>query len=261
MTGTAITLTAAAQGGIASGNVEYKFVAEYQLADGTWATPMLLRDYATNPMYTWTPSDPLIYTLVVYARVVGSTQPYDVYGYINYAIQPANLTGVTLTASPRAPQPTGTAITLTAAAQGGIAPANVEYKFVVGIPAGEWHLVAPDPAARLCDEPAVPLDADACRELHRGGLCAHSGEYGSVQCVRLHHLPGEINFLLLRPAPTPARFFKQEQEQEVGAGSYLSQSGGQQHSLEGNSTVWKGAAAPLGSSPLGAQASRPIPFK
>ena len=130
VTGTAITLTAAAQGGIASGNVEYKFVAEYQLADGTWATPMLLRDYATNPMYTWTPSDPLIYTLVVYARVVGSTQPYDVYSYINYAIQPANLTGVTLTASPRAPQPTGMAITLTAAAQGGIAPANVEYKFV-----------------------------------------------------------------------------------------------------------------------------------
>ena len=131
VTGTAITLTAAAQGGIASGNVEYKFVAEYRLADGTWATPMLLRDYATNPMYTWTPTDPLIYTLVVYARVVGSTQPYDVYGYITYAIQPANLTGVTLTASPRAPQPIGTPITLTAAAQGGIAPANVEYKFIV----------------------------------------------------------------------------------------------------------------------------------
>ena len=86
-TGTAITLTAAAQGGIAPANVEYKFVSEYRLTDGTWSAQTLLRDYATTPQCLWTPTLAENYTVVVYARTMGSTEAYNVYGYITYQVK------------------------------------------------------------------------------------------------------------------------------------------------------------------------------
>ena len=130
VTGTAITLTAAAQGGIAYPNVEYQFVAQYKLANGTWAPNILISDWSTNNQCTWTPTSAENYYVNVYVRPVGDTAAYTATSYIKYNILPANLTGVTLTANLTAPQVTGTPITLTAAAQGGIAYPNVEYQFV-----------------------------------------------------------------------------------------------------------------------------------
>ena len=71
------------------------------------------------------------YYINVYVRPVGDYVPYVVTTYITYNIQPANLTGVTLTVSPPSPQQAGTPITFTANAQGGIAFPNVEYQFYV----------------------------------------------------------------------------------------------------------------------------------
>ncbi len=50
LAGTTITLSATAQGGITYPNVEYQFVAQYRLADGTWAPNILLRDWSPNPL-------------------------------------------------------------------------------------------------------------------------------------------------------------------------------------------------------------------
>lgn len=49
------------------------------------------------------------------------------------------VTGVTLTAAPQSPQPTGATITLTAASTGGVAP--ISYRFWVQRWGGEWQLL------------------------------------------------------------------------------------------------------------------------
>ncbi len=127
--GTTITLTAAAQGGMAYPNVEYQFVSQYKQADGSWSPDALISDWSTNPQCTWTPATAENYYVSVYARPLGSTAAYVVTTYINYNILPANLTGVTLTAAPPSPQPAGTPLTFTATALGGITAPNVQYQF------------------------------------------------------------------------------------------------------------------------------------
>ena len=183
LSGATITLTAAAQGSIPAADVEYQFTALYQNADGSWAPALLLRGYANNPQFVWTPASAENYTLVVAARVVGDTAPYDVDNYIAYTILPANLTGVTLSTGLPAPQSTGTAITLTAAAQGGITPGNVEYKFVAEYQLAERHLGNAHAAARLCDQRHVHLDAVGPAHLHPGGLRPRGGEHAAVRCL------------------------------------------------------------------------------
>ena len=54
--GATITLTAVAQGSIAPADVEYQFTALYRNADGSWAPTLLLRGYASNPQFAWTPA-------------------------------------------------------------------------------------------------------------------------------------------------------------------------------------------------------------
>ena len=130
VTGTMLTLTATPQGGMVYPNVQYQFVAQYRNPDGTWAPNILIQDWGTSNQSTWTPTTSEPYYLNVYARPVGSTALYTVTTYLPYTIQPANLTGVTLSASSAAPQVTGTTITLTASPLGGITYPNVEYQFV-----------------------------------------------------------------------------------------------------------------------------------
>ena len=122
---TPITLTATAVG---VGTLQYRFVIEYRNPDGSWAPSSQFIDsgYQASPSFTWTPQTARQYTLVAYAKDQAGHTPMT---YILYTIQPANLTGVTLSTDPTSPQLTGTTITLTAAAQGGIAPADVEYQF------------------------------------------------------------------------------------------------------------------------------------
>ena len=84
--GTTINLTGAAQGGMSYPNVEYKFVAQYKLPNGTWAPNILIRDYDANPQCTWVASAAAKYYLNVYARPVGDNVPYTVTTYIVYTI-------------------------------------------------------------------------------------------------------------------------------------------------------------------------------
>ncbi len=128
--GTAITLTAAALGsGIGTANVQYQFKVQYQQANGSWTAPTMLSDWSTSASCVWSATDCHKYALLVYACPVGN--PANVVtSYLTFTLLPSNLTGVTLSANPPAPQYIGTPITLTAAAQGGIAPGDVEYQFV-----------------------------------------------------------------------------------------------------------------------------------
>ncbi len=140
MTGTAITLTAAVQGTIAPGTVQYQFVAQYRTTNGSWAPSILLQDWSTNNQCIWTPSLVENYDVVVYVRPVGMMSGYVATTYIPYNIESANLTGVTISANLPSPQAVGTPIVLTATAQGGITYPNVEYQFVAQykLPNGTW---------------------------------------------------------------------------------------------------------------------------
>ncbi len=141
VTGTAITLTATPQGGIAAPNVQYQFVTQYKLIGGAWSPDVLIQDWSTNPQCSWTPLTAENYYVSVYARPVGDTAPYAVTTYITYNILPVNLTGVTLSANLTSPQVTETAITLTATAQGiGVTTGNVQYQFVAQykLATGAW---------------------------------------------------------------------------------------------------------------------------
>ncbi len=86
-TGTPIALTATPQGGITAGNVQYQFVAQYKLSNGSWAPNILLQDWSTNNQCTWTPTTARTYYLNVYARPVGDTVPYAVTTSIVYTVK------------------------------------------------------------------------------------------------------------------------------------------------------------------------------
>ncbi len=130
VTGTPITLSTTVRGGIVYPNVQYQFYAQYKLANGSWSSNILIQDWSTSSSCVWIPTTAENYYVNVNARPVGDTAPYAVTTYISYNILPANLTGVTLTASPASPLPVNSVITLTAAVQGGITPPNVQYQFV-----------------------------------------------------------------------------------------------------------------------------------
>ena len=118
--GTAITLTAAAQGSdITAGNVQYQFEVQYQQANGSWTAQTVLNDWSTSASCVWTATGVHKYALLVYVRPVGNAANV-VTSYLTFTIQPGNLSGVTLSANPQAPQYTGTTITLTAARRGGL---------------------------------------------------------------------------------------------------------------------------------------------
>ena len=120
-TGTAITLTATAQGsGITAMDVQYQFYCQYKLASGAWSSNTIISDWNTSSSCVWTPTIAENYYVNVNARPLG-TSTTAVTTYIGYNVLPANLTGVTLTATPASPQNTGKAITLSATVQGGIA--------------------------------------------------------------------------------------------------------------------------------------------
>jgi Tol biopolymer transport system component len=127
MMGAPSTLTASAPPGAA---VEYLFRAG--MKSGTtwqWAT---VRPYAPVPTCAWTPSTTGNWTLVVWARLVGSPRQYDTYIAIPYQVG-AGLSAVALATAPRAPQPLGTPVTLTAQATGG---GEIEYRFRAGHKSG-----------------------------------------------------------------------------------------------------------------------------
>jgi hypothetical protein len=81
--GTALTLQAVATGGY---NVQYQFRMGYK--SGTTWTWETIRPYASTGQCVWTPPAARVYTLLVYARSMNSTRPYDVYTPVSVTVSP-----------------------------------------------------------------------------------------------------------------------------------------------------------------------------
>jgi hypothetical protein len=125
-TGTAITFTAAATGGDA-GPYEYSF----WWRPSTTTAYTLGRTWSTTPTWNWNTAAlglPLgSYTVRINVRHVGSSVAFETFNLLSYNLTAA-APGVGLTPSAASPQLTGTAITFTAAAFGGVAGPS-EYSF------------------------------------------------------------------------------------------------------------------------------------
>lgn len=122
----AVTLTAAATGGDA-GPYEYRF---YWRAPNTIPFTMG-RPYSTTPTWTWnTAALPAgTYTLMVYARHVGSQLDPEVRSIITFQLGAPVVAATAVSLTPSVPSQTaGAAVTLTAAASGGDA-GPYEYRF------------------------------------------------------------------------------------------------------------------------------------
>jgi hypothetical protein len=128
VSGTPITLTAAATGGIAT--YQYKFLAS--LNGGSATT---LRTWGTSATHTWTPSSAGSYVITVWARSAGVTaDAAEASRTLNFTVSPAPLTVNSLTANPASPREVNTAITLSASASNGTAP--YQYKFLSSLNGG-----------------------------------------------------------------------------------------------------------------------------
>jgi fibronectin type III domain protein len=133
--GTPVTLTGRV--GDTSATFEYAFYL-YSRVTGTWS---VARAYNTNNAFTWTPAATGSYLFQVWARKVGSSAAYEVYGQTNYldvAVGPAKLT--TVTADAALPAQVGTAITWTATGVGGTA-SPLQYKFFMYSDTAGWTIM------------------------------------------------------------------------------------------------------------------------
>ena len=127
-TGTAITFTATATGGVAPN--QFKWL----LSDGTATT--VLANWSTTNTFTWTPGTANAnYRVGVWARSAGNTadraeaafeHSFPITASTGATTPPSTtaspVTSAAYTTNKTAPQPTGTAITFTATATGGVAP-------------------------------------------------------------------------------------------------------------------------------------------
>jgi Viral BACON domain/FG-GAP repeat len=121
--GTPITFNASTSGG--TGSFQYKFY-RYKYGAG-WT---MVQDYGSSNTYSWTPApaDTGTYVLQVWVRTTGSTASYEAYQSSDaFSILPAKPNLTALRANVGFPAATGTPITFTADATGGIAP--LQYKF------------------------------------------------------------------------------------------------------------------------------------
>src|SRR5262249_31087054 len=91
--------------------------------------------------FTWTPAATGSYLMQVWARKVGSTASYDVYGTTNYmdvAVGPAQITAINVNTA--LPARTGTAITWTATGVGGTA-SPLQYRFLMYSEVSGWTVL------------------------------------------------------------------------------------------------------------------------
>jgi hypothetical protein len=127
LTKTAVALSATPTGGL---NPEYQFAVEQ---GGTWS---VLQAYSAASTATWTPTSAGAYILQVTVREHGSTVPYQVYKQLAFTVDNP-LTAISLGTNPGSPALTGTTVTLTGAATGGL---NTQYQFAVG-QNGSWTVL------------------------------------------------------------------------------------------------------------------------
>jgi hypothetical protein len=126
--------------GTSTATLEYKFVLLNQ-GTGVWS---ILRDYAQSNTATWTPTTQGNYILQAWARRVGSTAQYEVWGGTS-ALSVSNSTALQVTnfsSNVQFPAATGTPITWTVRAKGGTTGAR-QYQFVRYSAASGWSIVKP----------------------------------------------------------------------------------------------------------------------
>ncbi len=165
-TGTTITLTATAQGGVAPYQFKYYLSTDGGLTWGIWTA------WQASGVKTWTPPQACDCRVKVWARSAGVTtdaaQAEAQMAYVINTPPPAAVTSATLGASLASPQNTGTAVTFTAGAAGGVDP--VQYKFFVQQGGGvaqmvrDWSTTA-----------TLRLDAEHGGQLHGDGVGAQRG--------------------------------------------------------------------------------------
>ena len=135
-TGTAITFSAAGAGGVAPH--QFKFLV--QPAGGA---AQVVQNWSTATTYTWTPATAGTYTVIVWARSAGVTvDAAQASAQMAYVVNPAPIapvTSATLTPNQASPQGTGTPITFSAAASGGVGPQ--QYKFLLQSTGGAAQIV------------------------------------------------------------------------------------------------------------------------
>ena len=125
--------------GASSAPLEYKFLL-LNVGTGAWS---VLRDYAASNQATWTPTATGNYIMQVWARRVGTTAMYEVWGgtpTLSVARTTPRVTA--LTADTSLPTHTGTTITWTARVKGGNT-GPLHYQFVRYSVADGWSIVKP----------------------------------------------------------------------------------------------------------------------
>ena len=136
VTGTPIAFTATPAGGTAP--IYYEWLIS-STNGGAWAP---LRELSTSNQLVWTPQDAgSAYRILVNAWSYDADfdDSAQATAVVNYVITP-RISGLTLTASRRSPQPVNTAITWTAAVSGGTPP--VSYRWKLSTDAGTtWTLL------------------------------------------------------------------------------------------------------------------------
>jgi hypothetical protein len=126
--------------GTSGATLEYKFLVLNQ-GSGVWS---VVRDYAQTNTATWTPTATGNYALQVWARRVGSTAQYEVWGSTS-TLSIATTTALQITSftsNGSFPSPTGTPITWTVRAKGGKTGAR-QYQFVRYSAVSGWSIVQP----------------------------------------------------------------------------------------------------------------------
>ncbi len=136
--GTSIIFTAVGSGGTPP------YQAKWWVSTDGGAHYTVVRDWAAGTTFTWTPTQPNAnYRVGVWLRSAGATADlYEAGGAILFAITGSPLTLTNVTADMPAPQPVGTAITLTAAATGGTTP--YQSKWWVSADGGAHYSVVRD---------------------------------------------------------------------------------------------------------------------
>jgi hypothetical protein len=132
---TPITWTARAN----AAGLRYQF---WRLDGSSWT---MVRDYSADPTFTWTPNNAAVgvHTLQVWARLAGSTAPYEAWAGTDFFTitgppPPAPVHIESLTANASFPAIAGFPITWTATARGGTG--SVEYQFW-RLDGSDWTMV------------------------------------------------------------------------------------------------------------------------
>ena len=119
----------------ATGQVEYRFWVHSSIS-GQWTSTA----YGTSNTFPFSPPQPATYTLQVWARNVGSEEPWESYAVSDPFVAGLPALSVTsLTPNQQLPIPAGVPVTWTATATGGQAPYSYQF-WVHSAAAGTWSV-------------------------------------------------------------------------------------------------------------------------